>query len=221
MTCCLGIVTRQGLVMASDSRTNAGFDQVNVCRKMHTFVTPGERVFVVLTSGSLSLTQSVITLLRRDFDQGRGLAAAPSLYDAARVWENRSAASPTWTAPPSRRTSFASTSTFCWADRSAASRRICIYLSARQPARRHGGFAVPADRRVQVWPAHPRPRRALRRDVAGGGREVRPDLDGLHHALERHGRAAHRPARLPRRRAAHHAPPTLPRQGSRPARDPS
>src|SRR5580704_8632211 len=85
MTCCLGIVTRQGLVMASDSRTNAGFDQVNVCRKMHTFVTPGERVFVVLTSGSVSLTQSVITLLRRDFDQGRGLAVAPSLYDAARV----------------------------------------------------------------------------------------------------------------------------------------
>ena len=85
MTCCLGIVTRQGLVLASDSRTNAGFDQVNVCRKMHTFVTPGERVFVVMTSGSVSLTQSVITLLRRDFDQGRGLAAAPSLYDAARV----------------------------------------------------------------------------------------------------------------------------------------
>jgi putative proteasome-type protease len=85
MTCCLGIVTRQGLVMASDSRSNAGFDQVNVCRKMHQFVMPGERVFVVLTSGSVSLTQSVITLLRRDFDQGKGLAAAGSLYDAARI----------------------------------------------------------------------------------------------------------------------------------------
>src|SRR5271166_2919086 len=85
MTCCLGIVTRFGLAMASDSRTNAGFDQVNVCRKMHTFVLPGDRVFVVLTSGSLSLTQSVVTLLRRDFDQCRGLAVAPSLYDAARV----------------------------------------------------------------------------------------------------------------------------------------
>jgi putative proteasome-type protease len=85
MTCCLGIVTQHGLVMASDSRTNAGFDQVNICRKMHTFITAGERVFVVLTSGSVSLTQSVITLLRRDFEQGRGLAAAPSLYHAARV----------------------------------------------------------------------------------------------------------------------------------------
>jgi putative proteasome-type protease len=85
MTYCLGIKTRAGLVLASDSRTNAGYDQVNVCRKMHTFVQPGERVFVILTSGSLSLTQSVITLLRRDFEQGLGLAAAPSLYDAARV----------------------------------------------------------------------------------------------------------------------------------------
>jgi putative proteasome-type protease len=85
MTYCLGIVTKLGLVMASDSRTNAGYDQVNICRKMHTFAMPGERVFIILTSGSLSLTQSVITLIRRDFDSGRGLAAAPTMYDAARV----------------------------------------------------------------------------------------------------------------------------------------
>jgi putative proteasome-type protease len=84
MTYCLGIVTKHGLVMASDSRTNAGYDQVNVCRKMHVFEQPGERVFFLLASGSLSLTQSVVTLLRRDFDAGKGLALAPSLYDAAR-----------------------------------------------------------------------------------------------------------------------------------------
>ena len=71
--------------MASDSRTNAGYDQVNVCRKMHTFVNPGDRAFVVLSSGSLSLTQSVIAMLGRDFDMGKGLAAAPTMYDAARV----------------------------------------------------------------------------------------------------------------------------------------
>ena len=46
MTYCLGIKTREGLVMASDSRTNAGYDQVNIHRKMHTFVLPGERVLV-------------------------------------------------------------------------------------------------------------------------------------------------------------------------------
>ena len=56
--------------MASDSRTNAGYDQVNVCQKMYTFLHPGERAFVILTSGNLSLTQSVITLLRDEFDAG-------------------------------------------------------------------------------------------------------------------------------------------------------
>lgn len=84
MTYCLGIMTKHGLVMASDSRTNAGYDQVNVCQKMYTFVTPGERVFILLASGSLSCTQSVMTLLRRQFQEGKGLATAPSLYDAAR-----------------------------------------------------------------------------------------------------------------------------------------
>ena len=85
MTYCLGILTKHGLVMASDSRTNAGYDQVDACRKMHTFVQPGERVFVILTSGSLSLSQSILTGIRRDFEQGKGLATVTSMYDAARV----------------------------------------------------------------------------------------------------------------------------------------
>ena len=85
MTYCLGILTHQGLVMASDSRSNAGFDQVNICRKMHTFAHPGERAFVILTSGSLSLTQSVIALLRDEFEAGQGLAQAETFYAAARA----------------------------------------------------------------------------------------------------------------------------------------
>jgi putative proteasome-type protease len=88
MTYCLGIVTKLGLVMASDSRTNAGYDQVNTCRKMYTFVTEGERVFALLASGSLSCTQSVITLLGRDFEKGEGLAQATTMYDAARIIGN-------------------------------------------------------------------------------------------------------------------------------------
>jgi putative proteasome-type protease len=78
-------MTKDGLVLASDSRTNAGYDQVNICRKMHMFIHPGERVFCILTSGNLSLSQSVLTLLRKDFDQGRGLAVAQTLYEASRV----------------------------------------------------------------------------------------------------------------------------------------
>lgn len=85
MTYCLGILTKHGLLMASDSRTNAGSDQINTTKKMHTFVQPGQRVFVLLASGSLSCTQSIITLLRRDFDHGEGLAKVENMYDAARV----------------------------------------------------------------------------------------------------------------------------------------
>jgi putative proteasome-type protease len=85
VTYCLGIVTDEGLVMASDSRSNAGFDQVNTCRKMYRFVQEGERVFVILTSGSLSISQSVLSLLRHDFDAGEGLAHARSMYEAARM----------------------------------------------------------------------------------------------------------------------------------------
>lgn len=84
MTYCVGMKTQRGLVLASDSRSNAGHDQVNTCRKMFTFVIPGERAFVLLTSGSLSLSQSIITLLTRDFNAGSGLATAETFYDAVR-----------------------------------------------------------------------------------------------------------------------------------------
>jgi putative proteasome-type protease len=85
MTYCLGIVTKYGLVMASDSRTNAGADQINTTRKMHHFVVQGQRCFTLLAAGSLSCTQSTLTLLRREFDMGKGLAAVETMYDAARV----------------------------------------------------------------------------------------------------------------------------------------
>ena len=85
MTYCLGIMTREGLVMASDSRTNAGSDQVNICQKMYTFLQAGERAFVILTSGNLSLSQSVITLLKDEFALGEGLGKAASMYAAARA----------------------------------------------------------------------------------------------------------------------------------------
>jgi putative proteasome-type protease len=84
MTYCVGIRTQQGLVMASDSRTNSGIDQVEVCRKMHNFVLPGERMFTILSSGSLSLTQSVMTRLEQEFRAGEGLARAANFYEAAR-----------------------------------------------------------------------------------------------------------------------------------------
>ena len=85
MTYCLGITTKDGFVVASDSRANAGYDQVNICKKMHTFVLEGERSFVVLTSGSLSCSQSIVTLLRQEFALGQGLASCESMYEASRI----------------------------------------------------------------------------------------------------------------------------------------
>ena len=85
MTYCLGIVTKDGVVMASDSRTNAGSDQASVCRKMFRFEKPGDRALIVLTSGGLSLSQSVIALLESEFQKGEGLAKSKSMYEAARV----------------------------------------------------------------------------------------------------------------------------------------
>ena len=85
MTYCLGIVTKEGLVMAGDSRTNAGNDQVFAVRKLITFCKPGERAFMLLSAGSLSCSQSIMTLLKREFDKGEGLADAETMYDAARA----------------------------------------------------------------------------------------------------------------------------------------
>ena len=197
MTYCLGIMTRQGLVMASDSRTNAGYDDVNVCRKMHQFVRPGERAFILLCSGSLSLSQSVMTLLDRDFKQGKGLAAAPTMYDAARVIgeQVRRVAALDRRGPGARRLPLQRPLHPGRPDPRRAARAVPD-LPAGQPAVGRGGIALSADRRVQVRPADPRPRRPLRPDLAGGGGQIRPDLARLDDALQRDGRAADRPGPL-------------------------
>jgi putative proteasome-type protease len=59
----------QGLVLASDSRTNAGVDQLSTYSKMFTFGIDGERAFVVLNAGNLATTQAVITQIKRDIKQ--------------------------------------------------------------------------------------------------------------------------------------------------------
>jgi len=86
MTYCLGILLPVGLVLASDSRSNAGVDHVAQVEKMHLFVTPGERVIAVLSAGNLATTQAVVTELRQASGSGRtgeDLSAARTLYDVA------------------------------------------------------------------------------------------------------------------------------------------
>jgi len=69
MTYCLAISLNKGLVFASDSRTNAGVDYVSTHSKMHTFVWPGERVCVLLTSGNLATSQAVVNIIKNDLEE--------------------------------------------------------------------------------------------------------------------------------------------------------
>ena len=85
MTYCVAINTDQGLVFCSDSRTNAGFDNISIYSKMHTFVWPGERTFVLLSAGNLATTQSVVKRLWGDIENGAriNLRDVPNMQTAS------------------------------------------------------------------------------------------------------------------------------------------
>jgi putative proteasome-type protease len=90
MTYCVGVLVRDGLVMVSDTRTNAGLDNVSAYRKLHIFERPGERLIAVATAGSLSLTQTTLSLLREgvpnpDSGELEVLEQAPTLFRAAQL----------------------------------------------------------------------------------------------------------------------------------------
>ena len=66
MTYCVAVSVKAGIVFCSDSRTNAGVDQISTYRKMHRFGRDGERQFVILSAGNLATTQAVINQLKND-----------------------------------------------------------------------------------------------------------------------------------------------------------
>ena len=84
MTYCVGIEVDEGLVFAADTRTNASLDDVRVHRKLHVFEYPGDRVFVVMSSGNLATTQLAVSRLRRDAEDP---AAARSLRSFRHLFE--------------------------------------------------------------------------------------------------------------------------------------
>jgi putative proteasome-type protease len=74
----------EGLLFASDSRTNAGVDHVSTFSKMTIFEASGERVIVLLNSGNLATTQTVVSRLRKALaTDGPNLLNVPSLFDCA------------------------------------------------------------------------------------------------------------------------------------------
>ena len=91
MTYCVAIKLNAGLVFLSDSRTNAGLDQISTFRKMIVYERPGDRFMVLLSAGNLSISQSVREILQverlkdNDGDEGITIWNAKSMFDAARV----------------------------------------------------------------------------------------------------------------------------------------
>ncbi|OSP55270.1 proteasome-type protease [Pseudoruegeria sp. SK021] len=68
MTYCVGLLLDAGMVLLSDTRTNAGLDRISTYKKMYTFEVPGERVMVLMTSGNLSVTQTTMARLQDAID---------------------------------------------------------------------------------------------------------------------------------------------------------
>ncbi|WP_293880672.1 peptidase [Sphingomonas sp.] len=64
MTYCVGLLVNAGLVIISDTRTNAGIDNISTYKKLHTLVDDDERLIVVASAGSLSVTQSMLSMLK-------------------------------------------------------------------------------------------------------------------------------------------------------------
>lgn len=86
MTYCVAMRLDAGLVFLSDSRTNAGVDQVSTARKMQVYENPGDRLMVLMTAGNLSISQSIRELLAtHQDDAGHTIWTAPGMYEAARI----------------------------------------------------------------------------------------------------------------------------------------
>ena len=88
MTYCVGMRLAKGLVFMSDTRTNAGVDNVSVFRKMFSWSVPGERVLMLMTAGNLATTQSLVSLLdersKAPHDRNPSILETPSMFQTAR-----------------------------------------------------------------------------------------------------------------------------------------
>ena len=88
MTYCCGILVRDGLVMFADTRTNAGVDNIATFRKLHVFTRPGQRIMAIASAGNLSISQSVVSILREGWEnpetgETETLMSAPTMFQAA------------------------------------------------------------------------------------------------------------------------------------------
>ncbi len=93
MTYCVGLLLNDGMVLLSDTRTNAGLDNISTYRKMFVFEDPGERVIAIMTAGSLSVTQTTMARLREaiedpESDETTSIMKAPTILKVAEMVGN-------------------------------------------------------------------------------------------------------------------------------------
>ena len=92
MTYCVGVKLDAGLIMMSDTRTNAGLDNISRFKKMFTWEAPGDRILIACCAGNLSITQGVLTRINaqlakaRDDDSVETILNAPTLFRAAQLF---------------------------------------------------------------------------------------------------------------------------------------
>lgn len=89
MTYCVGIKLNDGLIFLSDTRTNAGVDNVSRVKKLFTWRQPGDRAIAMMTAGNLGVTQAVISDLNEDIDHAQdgvtNLMNADTMYKIAEL----------------------------------------------------------------------------------------------------------------------------------------
>jgi len=90
MTYCVGLLLNEGMVLLSDTRTNAGLDNISTYRKMFIFEDAGERVITIMTAGSLSVSQTTIAQLREAIEDPEAspessIMLAPTLLKVAEI----------------------------------------------------------------------------------------------------------------------------------------
>jgi putative proteasome-type protease len=89
MTYCVGMRLNKGLVFMSDTRTNAGVDDISQVRKMRSWHVPGERVITLMSAGNLATTQAVVSLLdertKAPEERHPSILAAPSMFAVATI----------------------------------------------------------------------------------------------------------------------------------------
>lgn len=90
MTYCMGLKIAEGLVFLSDTRTNAGVDNIARYKKTFTWNAPGDRAIAILAAGNLSITQGVVTRLKRDIQRAQSeevecIMSAPTIFRVAEL----------------------------------------------------------------------------------------------------------------------------------------